>query len=323
MSKKMFDFCVGNPPYQESDGGAGVSATPVYNVFIEAIKKLDPEVMCLIIPAKWYSGGKGLDKFRADMLNDPHMVRLIDYTDSQDVFPNVDVAGGVCIFIRDKKYTGKCKYTNIFHGNETTVVRQLNEFDTFIRYPIAADIVKKVMLLKEETLNSMVSSRKPFGLDTKVRPTESGELVLRYNKGTGPFPRNGVKAGNDIIDKWKVIISYLTAEHAGQPDKNGQFRVLSTMEKLPPKGICSETYLVAGAFDNEQEADNYLRYLKTRFVRFLVAQIAVTQHITKTTFSFVPVQDFSEKWDDEKLYKKYNLSEKEIQFVEQMIKEMN
>lgn len=198
----------------------------------------------------------------------------------------------------------------------------MNEFSTFIRYPIAENIVKKVTSFKEETLNNYVSSRKPFGLATTVRPTENGDISLRYNGGIGPYRRNLISAGTEDIDKYKIIISYLTAEHAGQPDKNGQYRILSTMEKQPPKVVCTETYLVAGTFDLESEADNYMAYLKTRFVRFLISVLAMTQHISKAMFSFVPVQDFSKRWTDEELFTKYSLSKNEISFIKEMIKEM-
>lgn len=317
-----FDVIIGNPPYQESDGGAGVSATPVYNKFIEAAKSLNPEVMDLIIPAKWYSGGKGLDQFRENMLNDSKISTLVDYTSSLDVFPGVDVAGGVCYFIRNENHEGECDFINYHNGVQTRVKRKLNEFSTFIRYPIAANIVKKVSSLNEDTLNNHVSSRKPFGLATKERPMTSGDITLRYNGGMGPYKRSEIKVGKHMIDKWKVIISRLTAEHAGQPNKDGKFKVLSTMEILEPKVICSETYLVAGYFDTKKEAENYVSYLKTKFVRFLLLQIAITQQVSKATFSFVPLQDFSKPWNDKELYKKYNIFDEEIKFIESMIKEM-
>ena len=317
-----FDYIIGNPPYQENDGGAGVSATPVYNKFIDAAKKLNPDVVSMIIPAKWYSGGKGLDDFRKEMLSDDRIARLVDYTNSADCFPGVDVAGGICYFLWDKNHAGACKYTNNYNGLETTAYRDLSKYDTFIRYPVAEKIVSKVLALGELTLDTVVSSRKPFGLPTTERPFKSGDISIRYNGGVGPYDRAKVGVGIDMIDKWKIIISYLTAEHAGQPDKNGQFRVLSTMEKLEPQVVCSETYLVAGAFDTEREADNYARYLKTRFVRFLIAQKAVTQHISKSVFGFVPIQDFGRSISESDLYKKYKLSIDEIAFIEKMIKEM-
>ena len=317
-----FDFIIGNPPYQQEDGGAGASASPIYNKFIEEVKKLDPDVLSLIIPAKWYSGGKGLNDFRQEMLNDRDICRLLDWTNSLDCFPNVDVAGGVCVFVRKKGYNDDCLYTNYYHGNETTIKRNLSEFDTFIRYPIAVDIVKKVHQCKERTMDTVVTSRKPFGLATNVKPTDTGDITLRYNKGSGPFKRDNISVGLDMIDKYKVMISYLTAEHAGQPDKSGKFRILSTMELLPPQWVCTETYLIAGSFETESEASNAITYLKTKFVRFLIAQKAVSQHITKDCFSFVPVQNFQRPFTDTVLYEKYGLNQEEISCIEDMIKEM-
>lgn len=317
-----FDYVIGNPPYQISDGGAGVSATPIYNRFIEAIKTTHPGAICLIIPAKWYSGGKGLDKFREEMLGDRHISTLVDYSNSLDVFPNVDVAGGVCYFVWKEAYNGKCKYTNYRNGKATTAYRDLNEFQTFIRYPVASEIVKKVKEDGELTLDKVVSSRKPFGLATTAKPMKIGDITLRYNGGRGPYKSTEIRVGTEMIDQWKIIISRLTAEHAGQPAKDGKYRVLSTMELLKPGEICSETYLVAGAFDSKEEASNYMDYLKTQFVRFLILQIAMTQQLSKASFAFVPCQDFTRKWTDEQLLEKYDLSSEEVNYIQGMIKEM-
>ena len=317
-----FDYVIGNPPYQISDGGAGVSATPIYNRFIEAIKTIHPGAICLIIPAKWYSGGKGLDKFREEMLGDRHISTLVDYSNSLDVFPNVDVAGGVCYFVWKEAYNGKCKYTNYRNGKATTAYRDLNEFQTFIRYPVASEIVKKVKEDGELTLDKVVSSRKPFGLATTAKPMKTGDITLRYNGGRGPYKRTEIRVGAEMIDQWKIIISRLTAEHAGQPAKDGKYRVLSTMELLKPGEICSETYLVAGAFDSKEEATNYMDYLKTQFVRFLILQIAMTQQLSKASFAFVPCQDFTRKWTDKQLFEKYDLSSEEVNYIQGMIKEM-
>lgn len=317
-----FDYVIGNPPYQISDGGAGVSATPIYNRFIEAIKTTHPGAICLIIPAKWYSGGKGLDKFREEMLGDRHISTLVDYSNSLDVFPNVDVAGGVCYFVWKEAYNGKCKYTNYRNGKATTAYRDLNEFQTFIRYSVASEIVKKVKEDGELTLDKVVSSRKPFGLATTAKPMKIGDITLRYNGGRGPYKSTEIRVGTEMIDQWKIIISRLTAEHAGQPAKDGKYRVLSTMELLKPGEICSETYLVAGAFDSKEEASNYMDYLKTQFVRFLILQIAMTQQLSKASFAFVPCQDFTRKWTDEQLFEKYDLSSEEVNYIQGMIKEM-
>ena len=318
-----FDVVVGNPPYQINDGGNKASASPIYNHFVGVGKTLGSHFVSMIMPAKWYSGGKGLDAFRTEMLNDTHISKIMDYTNSLDCFPNVDIAGGVCYFLRDIGHSGECVYTNFIGGNSTTTTKQLNKYDILIRYPMADSIISKVVAYEEDTLDKLVTARKPFGLATNVKPQNAGELTLRYNGGTGLYPREEISVGKQMIDKWKVIISYLTAEHAGQPDKNGQFRVLSTMEVLPPQAICTETYLVAGAFDTDDEARNYERYLKTRFVRFLIGQVAVSQHITKSCFRFVPFQDFTEEWTDTRLYTKYNLTNEEISFIESIIKPMS
>ncbi|NLV74625.1 MAG: restriction endonuclease [Chloroflexi bacterium] len=316
-----FDVIIGNPPYQLSDGGNKASAKPIYQLFVEQSMKLKPRFISFIIPARWYSGGKGLRAFRTAMLNDNRIRALVDYPNSTDCFPGVDVAGGICYFLWDRDHRGLCEFTSIFNNNSVTVCKELNEFDTFIRHPMAENIIRKVLKTQPVTMDKIVSARKPFGLATNVRP-EKGDLLLRYNKGTGPFPIEKVTSGKELINKWKVMISYLSSEHAGKPDKNGMYRVLSTIELLPPKTICSETYLIAGAFDTENDAWNMRSYLLTRFARFLVSQIAVSQHITREAYSFVPMQDFSKPWSDAELYAKYGLDEDEIAFIESMIRPM-
>ena len=317
-----FDVIISNPPYQLSDGGNGASAKPLYHMFVEQAQKLKPRYITMIIPARWYSGGKGLDVFRRNMLSDKRIRRLVDYTNSADCFPGVDIAGGVCYFLWDRDHPGKCSFTNNFNGKAMSIEKDLAEYDTFIRYPIADGIIAKVLSKHEKMMDTMVTTRKPFGLSTSELPKGYGELTLRYNKGTGSYPRNAVSVGVQYIDKWKVMLSYLSAEHAGQPDKNGMFKVLSTLELLPPKYICTETYLLAGWFDEKSSAENLLEYMKTKFVRFLVGQIAVSQHITKGCFAFVPIQDFTKPWSDKVLYKKYGLDDDEIDFIESMIKPM-
>lgn len=318
-----FDAVVGNPPYQRKDGGNGASASPVYPLFVQQAKALAPRCASLIIPAKWYSGGKGLDRFRDEMLHDRRISHLVDYTNSLDCFPGVDIAGGACYFLWQREYDGTCDFTNFRKGARQHAVRFLDEFPTLIRYPAAVSIVHKVQALAEPSLAQRVSSRKPFGLATNVRPGETGELTLRYNGGTGPFPREEVRKGAEMIGQWKVMLSYLTAEHAGQPDKSGRFRILSTMELLAPGTVCTETYLVAGSFDRKREAVHLEQYLRTRFVRFLVGQVAVSQHVTRQCFSLVPEQDFSRAWTDRALYEKYGLTHEEIAFVQSLIKPMD
>jgi site-specific DNA-methyltransferase (adenine-specific) len=317
-----FDVIIGNPPYQLSDEGFGRSASPIYHRFVEQAKKLNPRFLTMIIPSRWFAGGKGLDSFRDEMLNDKRFKKLVDFADATEVFPGVDIAGGVCYFLWEKDYKGNCEVINIHKGIEQTSCRPLNEFSTFIRYGNSVPIIKKIVSKKEKSMSLQVSSRKPFGLQTNVRPMKQGELTLVWNGGVGPFEREEITVGQEMIDSWKTITSKVSYDHGGQPDKEGKRRVLSKVEILPPKHICTETYLVAGSFSTEQEAKNLANYLRTKFVRFLVSQLSFSQDITKDRFLFVPVQDFNESWTDEKLYKKYGITPEEIAFIESLIRPM-
>ncbi|KAA6337682.1 hypothetical protein EZS27_014254 [termite gut metagenome] len=318
-----FDVVIGNPPYQMSDGGHGRSAKPLYHKFIQQAKKINPNYLVMIIPDRWFAGGKGLGDFRDEMLKDKRIKSIVDYTSSSDVFPGADVPGGVCYFLWQSSYLGK---TEIEIRNGAQIDRSkrfLDEFDTFIRYSIAAKIVSKIQKVCNSFMNEQVSSRKPFGLATNDRPKEKGNLLLKYYGGYGKYPREYITVGIDLIDKWKVITSKTSYDHAGQPDKEGKRKVFSTLEILKPNEICTETYIVVGAFDNEMVSKHLLDYLKTKFVRFLVSLLSFSQDITKERFSFVPVQDFNEAWNDKKLYKKYLLTEDEIAFIENKIRPMD
>lgn len=321
--KMKFDAVVGNPPYQEMDGGSKASAVPVYQHFIRQGKNVQPRYLSMIIPAKWYSGGRNLDAFREEMITDHRFAKMVDFSNSQLLFPSVDIAGGLCYFLWDINHDDKCKFRNTDIGASLEKERFLDEYQLLIRNNDALSIIEKVMSKNEHTLASKVSRQRPFGLRTYAKPDVTGDYILRWSGGYGPVLPSRVTAGNDMIDKWKVMISYLTAEHAGQPDKEGKYRVLSTNEILPPKTICTETYLIVDTFEKKKHAENLLCYLKTRFVRFLILQIAVSQHLSQASFGFVPDQDFSRLLTDEELYKKYCLSEEEIRLIESMIKPMD
>jgi site-specific DNA-methyltransferase (adenine-specific) len=317
-----FDVIIGNPPYQLSDGGFGRSATPIYHKFVQQAKKLNPRFLTMIIPSRWFAGGKGLDEFRREMLNDNRIRKLVDFENASEVFPGVDIAGGICYFLWDRDKRGDCEVTNVHNGNEVKATRPLNEFETFIRHSEAVSIVRKVMAKNVRRMNEQVSSRKPFGLPTNARPQKSGDLILRWQKGEGPYKRSDITVGTDMIDQWKVITSYVGYDHAGNPGSDGRRRVFSKIDILPPGTICTETYLVVGSFKKKKDAENLIAYMQTRFFRFLVAQFMYSHHITKDSYAYVPVLDMSVRWTDEALYKRYGLTKEEIAFIESKIRPM-
>ncbi|MBU1097063.1 MAG: Eco57I restriction-modification methylase domain-containing protein [Bacteroidetes bacterium] len=320
--KMKFDVIIGNPPYQLSDGGHGRSAKPLYHKFIQQAKKLNPKYLTMIIPDRWFAGGKGLNEFRDEMLNDKRFRKIVDYTSASDAFPGADVPGGVCYFLWDNSYKGETEI-EVRNGNQIDISkRYLNEFDTFIRYSTAVYVIKKVRKHSNSFMCEQVSSRKPFGLATNDRPKLKGDLKLKYYGGYGSYPSNLITVGNELIPLWKVITSKTSYDHAGQPDKEGKRRVFSTLEILKPKEICTETYIIVGSYNSEKECLNLLSYLKTKFTRFLVSQLSFSQDITKDRFAFVPIQDFNQPWTDEKLYKKYGITKEEIAFIESMIRPM-
>ncbi len=317
-----FDVIVGNPPYQLSDGGFGRSASPIYQKFVQQAKKLNPRYLTMIIPSRWFAGGKGLNEFRAEMLNDDRIRKIVDFENASECFPGVDIAGGICYFLWDRDARGDCEVTNTHSGSEVVSTRPLNEFSTFIRHSKAVPIIRKVLARKEQNMCEQVSASKPFGLRTYVRPQKNGDITLRWQKGEGPYRRKEITAGTEMIDKWKVITSYVGYDHAGNPGKDGRRRVLSKIDILPPGTICTETYLVIGSFADETQAQNLMAYMKTRLFRFLISQFMYSHHITKDSYSLIPILDMTTCWTDTMLYKRYALTKAEIEFIESKIRPM-
>jgi len=320
--KMKFDVIVGNPPYQLDDGGFGKSASPIYNKFVQQAKKLAPRYLTMIIPSRWFGGGKGLDDFRSEMLNDERIRKIVDFEDSSEVFAGVSVAGGICYFLWERDYKGPCEMVNMHNGVEGVAVRSLNEFSIFIRHSQAGPIIRKVLALDDKRMSEQVSSYKPFGLRTYVKPQKTGDIVLHWQKGEGPYKRKDITAGVEMIDKWKVISSRSGHEHAGNPGADGARRVLSKTVILPPGTICTETYLVIGNYSTKQQAQNLLAYMKTRFFRFLMSQFMYSHGITKDTFAFIPILDMTVRWTDDELYRRYRLTKEEITFIESKIRSM-
>lgn len=317
----QFDVIIGNPPYQLSDGGgSGSSAMPIYHHFIEQAKRLEPRLLTMIIPSKWFSGGKGLDAFRETMLGDRRLRTLVDYPDSREAFAGVDVAGGVCYFLWNRDDPGACHVETRVGGTSVAAERVLNEFDVFIRDNRVLNLVKKVQGHHDPSLSAIVSARRPFGIDSASTGSASGDLYLYASGGDTRIHREDVPKGLELAHSWKVLLSKTSSEHAGQTDKSGRKRVLSRIEIMPPASVATESYLIVGPFSSETEASSAAAYLRTRFVRFLVSAILLTQNITRSSFAFVPAQDFSRTWTDEDLYAKYDLSEDEVTLIESQIK---
>lgn len=321
-----FDVIVGNPPYQIADGGNGASARPIYHLFVQQAKKLNPRYLTMIIPARWFSGGKGLDEFRNEMLNDRQLRKIVDYFDAEDCFPGVDISGGVCYFLWSSGHAGDCCVETWRDGKSSTMIRPLLEdgAEAFIRFNEAVSILRKIRAVNEKSFMQYVSCRKPFGFDTSKRGKvakfpDAIKIYINKNTSTGEeyIGRDEIKDNIEWVDKYKVYISRAYGERDSFP-----YRVIGTPFFGEPMSCCTETYLVVGPFSTKKEAENIISYMKTRFLRFLVLLTKNTQDAPKRVYQFVPMQDFSKPWTDEELYKKYNLSDEEIKFIESMIKPM-
>ena len=320
-----FDVIIGNPPYQLNDGGNGASAKPIYHLFIEKAKKLNPRYLVMIIPARWYAGGKGLDEFRCTMLNDKHIKKIIDFPNPKDCFPGLNISGGVCYFLRDSHYTGDCSFTNMIGDKAIESKRQLNEFEMFVRYNEALSIIHKITSSSTQFLSSIISSRKPFGIDSFVRGEKEkmrDYVILHSSEGIGYISKKDIVQGVCLINRYKVIIGKALSGHIGETDENGQVKVLARVDLLHPNEVCTESYLCVGNYDNDTEAKNLEKYLKTKFARFLLLQALTSMNITKDKFCFVPLLSFTQEWTDDKLYAKYGLTDEEIAFIESMIRPM-
>lgn len=319
----QFDVIIGNPPYQLSDGGgAGSSARPIYNAFVDRAKALDPRFLAMVIPSRWFAGGKGLDGFRSEMLGDRRLKKLVDFPNSRDVFGGVDVAGGVCYFLWDRSWQGLCSVETVGSGGVTRAERQLDAYSVFIRDNRVLEVVEHVNSLGSDSFSTIVSSRRPFGLDASLRASASGNTRLYSSSGDGWTDRNNVTRGEDLVDKWKVLLSKTSSEHAGQTDKNGMKRVLSRVEVMPPGSVATESYLIVGPFESESEAESAVSYLRTRFARFLVSSILLTQNITRAMFEFVPLPPLDRVWTDDALYHEYQLRAEQVALINETIKEM-
>ncbi len=334
----QFDVIIGNPPYQLTDGGYGTSAAPIYQLFVEQAKKLEPRYLSMVIPARWFAGGKGLDEFRESMLADNRMRSIDDFLSASDVFPGVGLKGGVCYFLWNRDHPGTCQVTTHFKDwPDSTANRPLLEkgADIFIRFNEGLSILKKVMAVECETTDTLsppegkrfdqlVSSLRPFGLRTFFRGNKKkrdGDIVVYQNGGTGYIARDEVEIGIELIDKWKIYIGR-AAPGTGNRDTYPH-RILSTPFIGEPGSICSETYLCIGPFETKAEAESALSYLTCRLTRLLVLLHKPSQDTTRKVYTFVPTQSWDRNWTDDDLYAKYKISPAEIEFIEKVVRPMD
>ena len=320
-----FGAIVGNPPYQESDGGYAASSMPVYQHFVEISKNCHPDWISLIIPARWYIGGRGLDSFRLSMLADKHISYLIDYPHDKDVFPSVDVAGGICYFLWGKEHQGDCIVINNSNGEVSRITRSLNEFPTFVRDNRAVEIVRKVQLEhRGEYMNKVVYPSRPFGLRTYYKPKSEGipcQFIQRIGKHFAD-PQD-VKDENHILDKWKFFVP--KAPIAGQTDFTKQigFYYSGNTFIAEPGCCCTESFLVAFAADTEQEVLSFKSYLFTRIVRFLLLQSVISQDVVADKWKFVPnLEQYNQQYTDELLMKLWGITATEMDYIKERIKEV-
>jgi hypothetical protein len=328
-----FDVIIGNPPYQMSDGGNGASAKPLYHLFVQQAKKLNPRYLTMIIPARWYAGGKGLDEFRNEMLNDSHVRELHDFPNTDDCFPGVNIRGGVCYFLWDNGYDNTSNFTTvtIHNGNEITSINRplkFNDLDIFIRDSRAISILQKVQeyISKNGSIVSYVSPRKPFGLPTDFYksndfyPERSINRLPCYAKGLkiGYVDKSKVIAHHEWISKWKVMVSRANNIGTELNDDNLNTFVLS------PNYICTESYMIIGADLNldENTVVNLASFLKTKFARYLHSLAKSSQDATAKTYRFIPLVDFSMNWVDSTLYDYFRLTDSEVQLIEESIMPM-
>jgi len=322
----QFDVIIGNPPYQMKGGAGGTSASSIYQLFVEQAQRLEPRYLSMVIPSRWLAGGRGLDEFRSQMLNSGHLRSLTDFQDSGEAFPGVQIKGGILYFLWDASHKGMCNVTRIAGGVEYHQKRRsLGEFDVFVRDEHALGILRKVHAKKEPSVVGMVSGDTPFGIATNFKDWTKQEgngkitlhLINRTKRTVGFLKRNIIHKNIDAIDVWKVLVP--KAYGAGETFPH---QILGKEIVAPPPSVCTQSYLAVSPFDSEQEAQSFTSYYRTRLFRFLVSLRKITQDAPRSTYSWVPIQTWDRQWTDEALYKKYGLSEEEINYIEAVIRPM-
>lgn len=324
-----FDVIIGNPPYQLSDGGSGtgISAKPLYHEFVKQAIRLNPRYLIMIIPARWFAGGKGLDEFRENMLNDERIKTLVDFSNSKDCFPGVNIAGGVCYFLWDKEHKNDCLVINQFGEKKFSMLRSLNEFPIFVRNNIAIQIIEKVRKKTKSFMSQFVSTRNAYGFVSSERGNANkfpNSLKLISSGGIGYVSRRDVVKNSSTIDKYKVTIGKVVPSN-GEVDVTPEmgYRVITTPKIYSPGEIFTESYMLLSSFNTLVEAENFAKYLTLKLPRFLLKQTLTSMNIAKDNFMFVPKMDWNKSFEDDDLFKYFNLTEEERTYVNQIMRPMD
>lgn len=324
----QFDVIIGNPPYQMTGGGGGTNDSSIYHLFVAQALRLEPRYLSMVIPSRWMAGGRGMDEFRRTMLKNRHVRALVDYPNSAQVFPGVDLKSGVCYFLWDREHQGDCAVTLIRDGDSIGPTnRRLDEHDVFIRDERAALILKKVLKKREASLEDLFTGDTPFGLATNFTAFRLGEprqgevkVYASSNAGRriGAMKRSLIVKNTHLIDAWKVL-----APQAGPGNSGGHIlpdMVLGKPSVAEPNSVCTQTWIVAGPLSSKKQAEVVARYLQTSFVRFLVSLRKISQHAMKGVYHWVPQQNWNQEWTDRVLYKKYGFTKEEIAFIDSRIR---
>lgn len=319
-----FDVIIGNPPYQLETGGSGRQAKPIYHLFVQQAKKLNPRYLTMIIPSRWFAGGMGLTDFRKEMLNSTQISHIVDFENASDVFPGVDIAGGVCYFLWARDYDGICNVTSMRNKAPLTLQRPLNEFDIFVRDSRAIPIIRKIQKTneyKKGNLSERVSSIRPFDLPTNYAPQEKGIPCWFIQRIGCKYANNeDIKDAHGLLNKWKLLIP--KAPIAGQTDFTKPIRFYHNKNAFvaKPGESCTESWIVACAFRTKAEVLSFKSYLFTKIVRFLILQTVVSQDVNKMNFAFVPdLVKYESVYTDEVLRRRWKITKDEWEYIDSRI----
>ena len=317
-----FDVIIGNPPYQLETGGSNRQATPIYNKFVEQAKKLNPRYLTMIIPARWYAGGMGLNDFRKNMISDKRIKELHDFPVTADCFPGINIRGGVCYFLWSRDYEGACDVYNWHNGQSNKTQRYLNDYGdgVFLRYNSAISILSKIQKLSEPTFERYVSSQKPVGLPTNFseyseKKTNTNNIELHKSGGVVYISKDKIKNGEEILEKYKIFIGKASPGADTFPHL-----VISKPVIGKPGSACTETYLALYETKDVNKIYNVASYLQTKLAKFLILMMKPTQYVLKKSYSLLPSQDFSKSTTDDELFKKYCITDEEIVFINSLVK---